>query len=219
MTAVQLQVLDQQKRRVLAAQAEVTRAGEFYLAGGNGLALRLGHRKSRDFDWFTPHRFSPGELVVKLKTLSLKPSSFSTKSGAHTVRASYGDLETSFIYYGQSKASPELVSVAKAEIFLADVAQLAAMKAAAVHDRGLRRDFIDIHTICQQPGWSVGRFIEHAARRLPLSPEQVARALTYFADAVDDMPEGFKTPWKKVQKDLTDGVRAWEKERDQDLGR
>ena len=29
----------------------------FYLAGGTGLALRLGHRRSADLDFFTPETF------------------------------------------------------------------------------------------------------------------------------------------------------------------
>lgn len=34
----------------------------FYLAGGTGLALQLGHRKSFDFDFFTSKEFIPEEL-------------------------------------------------------------------------------------------------------------------------------------------------------------
>ena len=77
---------------------------------------------------------------------------------------------------------------------------MAAMKAAAVHDRVARRDFIDIHAICRQPGWSIGRFIEHAARYLPLAPARVARALIYYADADrQPMPAGYSVAWNKVK--------------------
>ena len=82
---------------------------------------------------------------------------------------------------------------------MADIEMIAAMKAAPVHDRGAKRDFIDIHAICTQPGWSVGRFIEHAARLLPFQPEQVGRALTYYVDAEEDpMPAGCAVSWEKA---------------------
>jgi hypothetical protein len=127
------------------------------------------------------------------------------------VRAYYGTLETSFITYGQVPASPEIMRVAGTEIPVADIAIIAAMKAAALHDRGAKRDFIDIHAICSQPGWSVERFIKHAAQLLPLQPEQVARALTYFIDAEKDpMPAGYVVAWAKVKTDLARGVQQWE---------
>jgi hypothetical protein len=120
-------------------------------------------------------------------------------------------LETSFISYEQVPARPEIMKVAGTEIPVADIEIIAAMKAAAVHDRGAKRDFIDIDAICAQPGWSVGRFIEDAARLLPFEPEQVGRALTYFVDAErDPMPAGCAVSWEKVKKDLTLGVRQWE---------
>jgi hypothetical protein len=213
------QVLDRRKTRVIRLQAELARDGGFFLAGGTGLGLRLGHRLSNDLDWFTPHHFNAKDLERRLGALAEKPTKVALQS-AHTVRAYYGTLETSFITYGQVPASPESVQVAGAEIPLADLEIMAAMKAAAVHDRGAKRDFIDIHAITSHPGWSVGRFIEHAVQVLPFQPEQVTRALTYFADADKDvMPDGCKVSWKKVKDDLTKGVRAWERKRNSGLAR
>jgi hypothetical protein len=127
------------------------------------------------------------------------------------VRAYYGTLETSFITYGQVPASPEIMKLAGTEIPVAFIAIIAAMKAAALHDRGAKRDFIDIHAICSQPDWSVERFIKHAAQLLPLLPEQVARALADFVDAEKDpMPAGYAVTWEKVKTDLARGVLQWE---------
>ena len=208
--------LDRDKLRVIRLQSEVASSGEFFLAGGTGLALRLDHRVSDDLDWFTAKRFSVQDLKRKLGRLAEKPTAIE-QHGAHTLRAYYGDLETSFITYEQVPAKPETVKVAGVEIALADLEILAAMKAAAVHDRGAKRDFVDIHAIVAEPGWSTGRFIEHAARMLPLEPEQVARALTYFADAErEPMPKGCKVSWKEVKSALQRGVRDWEMKRHRD---
>lgn len=206
-------ILDPAKRRVIRLQAEVVREGGFFLAGGTGLGLRIGHRLSDDLDWFTPNPFDVTALMARLAALPEKPSEL-RRDGRHTVRAYYDTLETSFITYAQVPAHPELLTIERTQIPIADLDILAAMKAAVLHDRGARRDFIDVHAILGLPGWSVARFIEHAVRHLPLEPEQVARSLTYFADAErDPMPRGCTISWRKVKADLTKGVREWERAR------
>jgi hypothetical protein len=175
--------------------------------------VRLGHRLSADLDWFTPRPFDAGAIERHLEALAESPTQI-LHHGRHTVRAYYGTLETSFITHGQVPANPEIMKVAGTEIPVADIATIAAMKAAALHDRGAKRDVIDIHAICSQSDWSVERFIKHAAHLLPLLPEQVARALTYFVDAEKDpMPAGYAVVWKKVKADLTRGVQQWEQGR------
>ena len=207
------EVIDPDKARVIRLQANLVREQHFFLAGGVGLALRLGHRFSADLDWFTPARFDAGSLQRRLEALPEKPLQI-LRHGKHAVRAYYGTLETSFITYEQVPAQPKLMKVAGTEIPVADIEIIAAMKAAALHDRGARRDFIDIHAICRQPGWSVNRFIEHASRLLPLAPEQVARALTCFVDAEHDpMPASCTVTWQKVKAELSLGVQRWDKDR------
>ena len=40
---------------------------DFYLAGGTGLALQLGHRDSIDFDFFSKKDINTTELFLKIK--------------------------------------------------------------------------------------------------------------------------------------------------------
>jgi hypothetical protein len=218
-------VLDRDKRRVIRLQADLVRERRFFLAGGTGLGLRLGHRLSDDLDWFTPDLFDAKQLMRQLAALPEKPAAVQ-QDGRYTVRAYYDmqeapdKLETSFISYEQVPARPEPFSVGGATIPIADVDILAAMKAAALHDRGTKRDFIDVHAISGMPGWSVGRFIEQGARMLPLQPKQIALALSYFVDAENEpMPKGCKVSWEKVKGDLVKGVREWERTRKRDLER
>jgi len=162
-------VLDAAKVRGIGVQAEIVRDGEFFLAGGTALGLRLGHRKSQDLDWFTARQFDVDRLRKDLESLSEKPSKIE-QNGPQTLRAYYGDLETSFIRYQEVTGNPERLKVAGTEIPVADMELIAAMKAAAVRDRGFARDFMDIHAISAQPEWSVGRFIEHGSNKLSLEP-------------------------------------------------
>jgi hypothetical protein len=213
------EILDAEKRRVIALQGAVIHAQSFFLAGGTGLGLRLGHRLSRDIDWFTPQPFEATEIAKLLAALSEKPTEVHVQ-GSHTLRAYYGQLETSFIRYTQVAASPEVVTVHGLRIPVADVETLAVMKAAALHDRGAKRDFVDIHALCNMPGWSVERFITLATTRLPLQPVQMKLAMTYFADAERDaMPRGCTVSWSSVKSELQRGVQAWERNRSRGLDR
>jgi hypothetical protein len=205
-------VLDSDKRRVIALQTDLVHREHFFLAGGTGLGVRLGHRVSRDIDWFTSKPFDAKSVAKALAALPEKPSEV-TVQGPHTLRAYYGSLETSFIRYTQVAAQPEVVTAGRLKIPVADLETIALMKAAALHDRGTQRDFIDIHAICAAPGWSVGRFIDLATNRLPFAPVQMKLALAYFVDADRAPPIDYPVPWKQVKADLQHGVQQWERSR------
>jgi hypothetical protein len=206
--------LDTQKIRIIQLQAAAVREGAFFLAGGTGLAVRLHHRVSNDLDWFTGEAFDVDRLRQLLESAPEKPTSIE-QQGDHTLRAYYGTFETSFILVRQMPVQTEELAIRKGvSVPIAKLELLAVMKAAAVHDRGTKRDFIDIYAICQEPGWSVPRFIEHAAAALPLQAEQIALALTYFADADrQPMPARCTLAWEAVKKALVAGVRLWEVDR------
>lgn len=76
LTADQLEVLDALKP-VRGLQA-------FYLAGGTALALRHGHRRSIDFDWFRRDSFDERQLLRSLErrfdTVEVLPSGEDTLS-------------------------------------------------------------------------------------------------------------------------------------------
>jgi hypothetical protein len=212
-------ILDSDKRRVIALQTEVVEREQFFLAGGTGLGVRLRHRVSRDIDWFTSKPFDATRVAQALEALPEKPTDV-TVQGPHTVRAYYGSLETSFIRYTQVSARPEVLIEGRLKIPVADLETLALMKAAALHDRGTQRDFIDVHAICAAPGWSVARFIDLATTKLPFVPMQVKLALTYFEDADRQaLPIDYSAPWKQVKADLQHGVQQWERKRDRGFER
>lgn len=218
-TLGRMEVLDVEKVRVLKLQEQVVNRGDFFLAGGTGLGLHLGHRKSMDLDWFTPKEFDPEKLKDALERLPEAPTQIE-QQGKQTLRAFYGDLETSFILYQQVRSTPERFIIAGANIPVADIKLIAAMKAAAVHDRGFKRDFVDIHAICKLPGWSVSKFVEVATKSLPLSTEQVRLSLTYFADAEKQrMPAGCTISWERIKADLGKGVKDSKRNRQQDIDR
>jgi len=53
-------------RALLELLNKEIKSQKFYLAGGSGLALQIGHRISEDLDFFTPIHFKPDILVQYL---------------------------------------------------------------------------------------------------------------------------------------------------------
>ena len=61
--AWQTSVLDEAAQQTIQDLAQHQALGGFYLGGGTALALDLGHRLSRDFDFFASESFDEEALL------------------------------------------------------------------------------------------------------------------------------------------------------------
>ncbi len=61
---------------------------KFALAGGTSLALQIGHRKSIDFDIFSPHLFDVKELEIILTT----SNDYAFNYAGNNTRMLFGDI-------------------------------------------------------------------------------------------------------------------------------
>ena len=110
----------------------------YYLAGGTGLALQLGHRLSKDFDFFSPLDFSTPELVQMLNELG----EFQKHSeDINTLHGSLNGTRLSFIGFKYPVIQDKINDHA---IRIAGLGDIAAMKLSAVLSRGIKKDFIDL---------------------------------------------------------------------------
>ena len=66
----------------------------FYLVGGTALALRLGHRKSIDLDFFTHSDFNSQSVAF---TLGKKYSAKNIETGKNLVRCFISEIKVEFI--------------------------------------------------------------------------------------------------------------------------
>ncbi|MBI4603990.1 MAG: nucleotidyl transferase AbiEii/AbiGii toxin family protein [Planctomycetes bacterium] len=179
------------QRRLLARLKGQEATRGFYLAGGSGLALRLGHRRSVDHDFFTPDPFAPTDLQARLAALlgSLKP--MQVEKGTLTVQVKevgkdVGSVKASFFHY------PYPLLGALEEVGglfpTASLLDVALMKLTAIADRGARKDFIDLHAILQT-GLRLKDVFEALPRKFPGVSYQryhFLKALTYFEDAKEE---------------------------------
>jgi len=175
-------------------------SGTFYLAGGTALALRLGHRTSYDFDFFSGNKFNSGlysNMIIKDFGGSISSLSDDTVNGI------IKNINVSFLLYPYKLIrDPEKYN----NLDLASLEDLTCMKCSAIMKRGTKRDFFDIYEILKiiQP-LEIKNYMLEKYKKNGNSFYHLTRSLFYFEDAENDIdPVSLNgTTWEKVKAYLT----------------
>jgi hypothetical protein len=185
-----------QSRRVLAG---------FYLAGGTGLALSFGHRRSVDLDLFAQAEFDSAGLRDALAGL---PALTVNQTRPGTLHLELGGVLVSFLHYPDRLLFPvqsfEVVAVA-------DPRDIACMKLDVIGSRGSRRDFVDLYVAARQYELKqIVSWFEEKYASVPYNRVHVLKSLTYFADAEREPMPDLLTPldWSAIKRFFdTEAVR------------
>lgn len=184
-------------------------SSQFYLAGGTGLALQIGHRISYDLDFFTsaPALDLAGRSVLQRQLESLLDVKFRHESEGQLYTIVQG-VEVSFLF----QHHPLLFPVRNAQgISVADPIDIGLMKLAAAKDRGTRRDFVDLYCLREEVSLSV--LFDLLPRKFYDRPDfavHLAYALSYFEDAEQDprpLEMRVAAEWAAVKEYCLDGSR------------
>ncbi len=132
-------ILDKKRTKLLPLLKEFK--NEFYLAGGTGLALQIGHRKSEDFDFFSFKNFNLNSVQEKVnlvfKNYSVKVLQFEPDTFTIIID---DEIKISFFNIQQKVLLPILEN----EWFkLCTDLEIGAMKIAALL-RAAFRDYVDL---------------------------------------------------------------------------
>lgn len=159
----------------------------FVLYGGTAIALRLGHRSSEDFDFFSSDPFQIPALLDEL-ALSSGTEVLQTAPNTLTVRLDRpGPVKLSFfggLSFGRVK-DPDLL---EAQHFcLASLEDLMAAKLKVLWQRAEAKDYVDVAAMIRA-GLSLdyGLGCAVALYGVQFNPAIVLKALTYFKDG--DLP-------------------------------
>ena len=198
-------VLPARALRLWEALSRLRALRPFYLAGGTGLALHLGHRRSDDLDFFSPRSFRP-ELLARALTAIGSPDHLSLGEGS--VECWLAQFKVQFLHYPYRR----LRSLHETKYGpLADPLDIALMKLVAISQRGSKRDFIDLACFLRHyPHTSLGELLELLPRKYgKINRAHHLRALAYFADAEHEpMPRmRWSLNWKDVKRQLEQEVR------------
>lgn len=167
----------------------------FYLAGGTGLALECGHRRSVDLDLFRQSDFSSTALRDRVRGLE---GLRKLETAPGTVHLELHEVKVSFLHHPY----PRLFDVRQfGPLAIADPRDIACMKLEAVANRGDRRDFVDLYVTATTYGLpQIFDWFERKYASARYSRTHLFKALTYFEDAeMDPMPEMFvPLEWRAV---------------------
>lgn len=198
------EALTSETRQAFRIAASLSAIQRYYLAGGTGLALHLGHRFSVDLDFF-----SSAPDAVEADERALMRAAFDDP----TLAISF-DKDMTFVAtwrgVGVSFFRLELYPLVQEPLLLegvpvATIEEIGAMKLAAIMSRGTRKDYVDLYFIMQQK--PLERLFEVAAvkyARVRTFAVSAVRALAYFVDAeTTPMPRLIqRASWSEIKRFL-----------------
>jgi hypothetical protein len=201
------EVLSKDAKKSLAILGKSGLLKSAYLAGGTALALQIGHRFSLDFDFFTPQELNENILVQRIKKII--PDFKLERMEWGTILGNIKKTRFSLFFYNY----PLLFNTRDFEgIKIADIRDIAAMKIAAIADRGTKRDFVDLYFLIEKENiLSLEKALELYDKKFKLLKQNkmhILKSLCYFEDAEKGkMPKMIKdVSWKEVKKKFKNWV-------------
>ncbi len=170
-------------------------ADNFYLAGGTGLTLQLGHRKSDDIDLFSQKRFSVEHYSQVL--LALKGKILIEEEG--TIYALVEGIKVSLLYYPYKLLLP---FKRIAGLNMASIEDISCMKIVALSQRAEKKDFFDAYEILKifKPIELKKMFVDKYGIE-KINCYHILKSFFYFDDA-ENSPEPVTlhgTAWSEVK--------------------
>lgn len=205
--SLHLDVLPENQLQLFELLSNQSFINDFYLAGGTGLALHLGHRQSIDFDFFIPADFDTYLIINKLVSIGKYQRDNEEKN---TINGSLDGIKISFFGY-RYKTIDDFSYYNN--IRLAGLKDIAAMKMEAIAGRGSKKDFVDIYFLLQQYTLNeifdfhtikYGKGLSNRYHHL--------KSLVYFKDADSEAMPLMINPlkWDDVKKQITTIVRQFD---------
>ena len=202
-------VLSPAGRKVLNQIGPYLDARHFYLGGGTALALYLGHRKSKDFDWFRKDPIKDPLRFGKDMQESGIPIRF-RQFDKGTLEGTVSRVRVSLFEYRY----PLLQAVShwsEMGISIASLPDLVAMKLSAVTQRGSKKDFMDILALSRM-GMDLSAML--SAYQTKFKTREIGHvlySLTYFDDADQEQSPVmiWSLDWKTVKKTIKAWVSEW----------
>jgi hypothetical protein len=195
MFAPNLSILPEPQRRLWAELKDTPKV--FVLYGGTALALRLGHRQSEDFDFFSDQPFHPDSLRDKIPYLKHAEM---TQFQDNTITALVdrnGPVKLSFFGSLEIKRAQDPDIAEENGIQIASLLDLLASKLKTVQSRAEAKDYRDI-LASFDAGLSLAEGLGAAAAVYGknFNGALSLKALTYFEDG--DLPSLAPTIQKRL---------------------
>ncbi|MGH9769679.1 MAG: nucleotidyl transferase AbiEii/AbiGii toxin family protein [Blastocatellia bacterium] len=202
-------ILTAKQQKVLTKLGGLAKVEGYYLAGGTALALQIGHRRSVDFDFFTQQNLDdPLLLASRIQAAGAPLETGSVSPG--TLFGTISSVKVSFIAYRYPMLN-DLVVWPQYDLLLAALPDLAAMKLAAITQRGAKKDFIDIAALMSE-SFTLEQMLQMYQTKYGIGNiMHLLYSLVYFDDADQEkMPVMIsRITWPKIKKLISAQVNAY----------
>jgi len=155
----------------------------FVMYGGTALVLRLGHRQSVDFDFFSSDSFHPGKLYDSISFLrGSEKVQIDKNTLTCIVKRNNGTVKVSFfggLSFGRV-SPPDILEVPA--VAIASLVDLAATKIYVIQDRAECKDYYDIAELLKD--LSLGKMLSTAMAIFgkEFNPLLSLKALMFYQD-------------------------------------
>lgn len=179
----------------------------FYLAGGTGCALHIGHRLSHDFDFFSPTEF---EIFPIQNSLRNQGRFVIDYSDSNTLVGRFDGTKISLFHYAYPLIEETVPCLG---VRVASLVDIGCTKIDAISSRGTKRDFVDLFFILENLRLDLRAFFGYFERKYGpdgFNRHHVLKSLVYFEDA-DKEPEPemlVDFSWTATKSFFVENVRA-----------
>jgi len=203
-----LNILDDKRREILPFFKNFSEDG-FYLAGGTGLALQIGHRDSIDFDFFKEGDFDTALLVEKINTIFISHKLSITQQERNTVSCLIDDsIQISFFGYRHKLLYP---LIKNDYLDVASIIDIGCMKLSAITSRYVEKDYVDLYFILQNI--SISELLENFIKKYPnFDKALILKSLIYFDDITPEpilFKEGHDVSFETIKVFLQKTVKKY----------
>ena len=199
------------KRRAILPYFLLFKNKGFYLAGGTGLALQIGHRDSVDFDFFHHESFNTQSLIQEINQTFTGYKVIVSQEEKDTLSMIIDDdIKVSLFSYPY----PLIGECVSTDFFpIASLEDIGGMKLSAIADRATYRDYIDIYYILKNISLDV--LIEKTKLKMPMFDGAILlKSLVYFDDVREEsliFKHGHEVTFATVKENLTEQVSEYSK--------
>ncbi len=176
----------------------------FYLSGGTGLSLQIGHRESEDLDFFCSETFNALHLEKEIAALGQLTN---TELAAGTLNTYVDGVKLQFLEYQYPLLEPFSNWQG---MQLSSILDIACTKLQTVSMRGSKKDFVDLYFLLDI--YSLPELLEKAKSKysaVDYNQAHILKSLVYFEDAdAQPMPRMIKdVNWDVIKSRMITEVK------------
>lgn len=179
---------------------------QFYLSGGTGLSLQIGHRESEDLDFFTQTEFDPAKLMYDLSHIGNLEK---TEIASGTLSTFINNVKLQFLLYPYSLIREKKLWNG---IQISSIEDIACTKLQTISMRGSKKDFVDLYFLLER--FTLAELFTMTNEKydaIRFNQVHILKSLSYFDDAEQQpMPRlHHEVSWNEMKEKISKTIQTY----------